>query len=67
MTQNNLQDLLSVLEEIRAKEYPDIPSEVIEEIVLAQYQNQDSRSTARSLTMKAISSFLSSIGDEEVQ
>lgn len=67
MAQNNLQDLLAVLEEIRAKDYPDIPSKVIEEIVLAQYQNQDNRSTARNLTMKAISSFLSSIGDEGVQ
>ena len=37
MAQSNLQELLSVLEEIRAKEYPDIPAEVIEKIVIAQY------------------------------
>lgn len=67
MAQSNLQELLSVLEEIRAKEYPDIPAKVIEKIVIAQYENQDNRTTARSLSMKAISNFLNTIGAEEVQ
>ena len=67
MAQSNLQELLSVLEEIRAKEYPDIPAEVIAKIVIAQYENQDNRTKARSLTMKTISDFLGTIGAEEVQ
>ena len=67
MAQSNLQELLSVLEVIRAKEYPDIPAEVIEKIVIAQYENQDNRTKARSLTMKTISDFLGTIGAEEVQ
>lgn len=66
MAQSNLQELLSVLEGIRAKEYPDIPAEVIEKIVIAQYENQDQRTAARNLSMKAISDFLNTIGVEEV-
>lgn len=67
MAHSNLQELLSVLEEIRAKEYPDIPAKVIEKIIIAQYENQDNRARARSLSMKAISDFLNTIGAEEVQ
>ena len=67
MARSNLDDLLSVLEEIRAKEYPDIPEEVIKKIVYAQYENQDSRAAGRQLTMKAISDFLNTIGNGEAQ
>ena len=58
MMRSNLKELLSVLEEIRASEYPDIPSEVIEQIVIAQFDNQDNRVQARSRTMKIVSDFL---------
>ena len=55
---SNLNELLSVLEEIRASKYPEIPAEVIEQIVLAQYENQDNRVQGRSQTMKIVSDFL---------
>ena len=60
MTRSNLKELLKVLEEIREKEYPDIPAEVIEQIVIAQFDNQDNRVQARSRTITIVSEFLSS-------
>ena len=65
MTRSNLKELLSVLEEIRANEYPDIPAEVIEQIVVAQYDNQDNRVQARSKTLKIVSDFLNTAGTGE--
>lgn len=55
---SNLKELLSVLEEIRANDYPDIPANVIEDIVAAQYDNQDKRMDARNKTIKIIAEFL---------
>lgn len=66
MTRSNLSDMLSVLEEIRAKDFPEIPSEVIEKIVYAQYDNQDNRSQARTETMKIISEFMSAVRTEGI-
>ena len=60
MTRSNLKELLKVLEEIRKKEYPEVPAEVIEQIVIAQFDNQDNRVQARSRTIKIVSEFLSS-------
>ncbi len=65
MMRSNLKELLSVLEEIRAREYPDIPAHVIEQIVIAQYDNQDNRVQARSQTMKIVSDFLNATGSGE--
>ncbi len=65
MTRSNLKELLSVLEEIRANEYPDIPADVIEQIVVAQYDNQDNRVQARSKTLKIVSDFLNTAGTGE--
>jgi hypothetical protein len=64
MTRSNLHELLSVLEKIRASEYPEIPSEVIVQIAVTQYDNQDDRAQARSKTIKIIADFLNS-GNEE--
>lgn len=58
MMRSNLKELLSVLEEIRSTEHPDIPAEIIEQIVIAQYENQDNRVQARSKTIKIVSDFL---------
>ena len=58
MMRSNLKELLSVLEENRAKEHPEIPAEVIEQIVLAQYDNQDNRVISRTKTMKIVSDYL---------
>ncbi len=66
MMRSNLKELLSVLEEIRSTEYPDIPPEVIESIVVAQYENQDNRIQARNQTMNIIARFLSNATSDDV-
>lgn len=43
----NIDELLSVLEEVRVKKYPDVPKELVEKIALIQYENQDNGSKAR--------------------
>ena len=58
MMRSNLKELLSVLEEIRSTEHPGIPAEIIEQIVIAQYENQYNRVQARSKTIKIVSDFL---------
>lgn len=61
MTKTNLNDLLEVLEQIRAEKYPDVPKELVEKIALSQYENQDDRSMARSDTTKIIGEYMSNI------
>ena len=61
MTKTNLNDLLEVLEQIRAEKYPDVPKELVEKIALSQYENQDDRSMARSDTTKIIDEYMSNI------
>ena len=58
MARNNLKELLDVLENIRQREHPDIPEEVIVAIANAIYENQDYRSAARQKTTRIITSFL---------
>ena len=59
MKDSNLGDLLKVLEELRSEKYPEISKEIIEEIAVAQYNNQDNRAKARSETMRIISEYIS--------
>ena len=53
-TRQNLNELLAVLEEIRSKEFPDVPKEMVEQIALSQFNNQDNRNKARTETMRVI-------------
>lgn len=57
----NLNELMTVLEEIRSKEYPDVPKEIIERIALAQYDNQDDRNKAKNETMQVLTEFINQI------
>lgn len=67
MIRNNLEELLSVLEEIRKEKYPEISSELINQIVQTQYDNQDKRLEARTQTNKIVAEFLSEkIQEKEV-
>lgn len=63
---NNLDELLDVLEIIRAEKYPHIPAKLIRDIVIAEYENQDNRLEARNATTKIVNEFLRSIQAEEV-
>ncbi len=58
----NLNELLAVLEEIRSKEFPDVPKEMVEKIALSQYDNQDDRNKARTGTMQVIAEYVNKIG-----
>jgi len=62
---SNLDELLDVLEGIRRDKYPHIPAEVIRDIVIAQYDNQDKRLEARNATTKIVNDFLNSITSQE--
>lgn len=53
-----VEELLRVLETIRSEQYPDIPAEIIREIVMAQYENQDDRALGRRNTKKIIEDYL---------
>lgn len=62
---SNLDELLDVLERIRKEKYPHIPSKVIHDIVIAQYDNQDKRLEARNRTNRIVTEFLNSIALSE--
>lgn len=61
MTKTNLNDLLDVLEDIRANKYPNVPKDLVEQIALSQYKNQDDRELARTETTKIIAEYMSKI------
>ena len=58
MKKENVSELLEVLEKIRSEEYPDVPKELIEEIVRCQYEHQDDRNRARSETSIIIGKYI---------
>jgi len=58
---SNLDELLDVLEGIRKQKYPHIPAEVIRNVVITQYDNQDKRLEARNRTNKIVTDFLNSV------
>ena len=69
MSNVEVNELISVLEEIRQEKYPEIPASLIKEIVTAQYQNQDNRTAWRTSTLGLIQDYLRTItieagGDE---
>ena len=69
MSNVEVNELISVLEEIRQAKYPDIPASLIRDIVTAQYQNQDNRTAGRTNTLGVIQDYLKTItieagGDE---
>lgn len=61
----NLNELLSVLEEIRAKKYPDVPKDLVYRIAVNQYDNQDDRGKARSETMRIVGEYVNELRGED--
>jgi hypothetical protein len=63
MTMNKVEveELLKVLEAIRTEKYPNIPSELIRNIVQAQFENQDDRTQGYRDTKKLIDDFLKQV------
>ncbi len=67
MEKSNLEELLSVLEEIRVSKFPKIPPEVVHELVSIQYENQaeNDRTRGRTITTRVVSRFLEGLAEEE--
>ena len=58
MNKVEVEELIVVLEDMRASQYPDIPPELIRSIVETQFENQDDRTVSRRTTKKLIDDFL---------
>ena len=61
MTNVEYNELISVLEEIRSTKYPDVPAELIVDIVSAEFDSLDDRAKARKDAQKVIDDFLKQV------
>lgn len=55
---SNLNELCNALEKIRQENYPEIPQELIEELLTIEYENQDDRVEAAKKVLKTIDEYL---------
>lgn len=55
---SNLNELRDALEKIRQENYPEIPQELIEELLTIEFENQDDRVEAAKKVLKAIDEYL---------
>lgn len=55
---SNLNELRNSLEKIRQENYPEIPQELIEELLTIEFENQDDRVEAAKKVLKAIDEYL---------
>lgn len=63
-TNSNLTELLDALETIRCENHPEIPKELLEEILNIEYEHQDNRSEAQSKTLKLLEQHLNQLVDK---
>ena len=61
MTNIEIKDLISVLEEIGSEQHPEIPASLIQKIITAQFSSQDDRTKARHDTQIIIDDYLKTI------
>ncbi len=61
-----VEELIKVLEKNRQEKYPEIPQELIRDIVATEFEQQDDRTQARKGTRKLIDEFLKNVDTEEV-
>jgi len=61
MNKVEVEELLKVLETIRAEKYTDIPPELIRNIVQAQFENQDDRTQGYRNTKRLVDDFLKQV------
>lgn len=59
-TNENLQEILNTLEQVRAEQYPDIDHGILADIVDIQYNNQEPgrRASAKSETAKVVKKYI---------
>ena len=61
MTNIEINELISVLEKIRAEQHSEIPASLIQEIVNAEFSSQDDRTKTRHDVQKVIDDFLKTV------
>ena len=61
MSNIEINELISVLEKIRAEQHPELPASLIQDIVNAEFSSQDDRTNARHDTQKVIDDFLKTV------
>ena len=61
MTNIEINELISVLEKIRAEQHSEIPASLSQEIVNAEFSSQDDRTKARHDVQKVIDDFLKTV------
>lgn len=62
MRTNNFNELLLTVEKIRAEKYPHISPELLEKIIKAEFDHQDSRANASELVNKIVAATLEEEG-----
>lgn len=67
MNSVEVEELLKVLEAVRAEKYPDIPAELIKDIVTVQFENQDNREQGSQITKKIVDDFMKDVKLDEAK
>lgn len=55
---NNLEELINIVEEIRAANYPDLPADLVRSVLQKEFELQDTRTQASSEVRDLVSSYL---------
>lgn len=58
-----IEELINVLEDIRNTQHPDVPAELIKNIVYAEFEKQDDRAQGRKDVKKLVDVFLKTIAE----
>jgi hypothetical protein len=61
MKKSNLEELMSALETIRAKQHPEIPKELLDALLQLEFDKLDNRADAQSACMKVLDDYLTKI------
>lgn len=61
MNSVEVEELLKVLEAVRAEKFPAIPSELIGAIVAAQFENQDNPEQGSRVTRRIVDDFMKDV------
>ena len=58
MNKNNLDELMNALETIRAEQFPDVPKDLLDAILMTEYDNLDNRSVAQTKSLNILDEYL---------
>lgn len=67
MNSVEVEELLKVLEAVRAEKYPSIPAELIKAIVQAQLENQDNQEQGSRITRKLVDEYMQDVTLDETK